>query len=196
MISARPRARPVAHARRRDDARATSRAMTRAVVLRSDHAGRVSTRSATGSSSTATPSANSVATNPRSVADAAHGVVLLGRRAHEAERPVGHDAGEPPGQHDATPAVMRPCSSRHVDLHVAPELTAEQVVHDVARSLLAVGRRCVDRRARARAFVDRGADDTTRVEVDDEVGQRRRRRASESAVAATTHWHPCRQTRS
>ena len=60
--------------------------------------------------------------------------------------------------------------ARH--LHVAAEPTSEQVVHDVACSLFAVGRAAVDRGTRACPFVDRGAHDATRVEVDDEVRQR------------------------
>ena len=198
MISVRPRALSWSHTPVDATTRATSRTMARAVVLRSDHVGSVSTRHATGTSNTATPSANSVATKPRSPR------TRRGRRGvtaacsfvaepDEAERPVGHDAGDPPVEHDDDARGHPPLLVVALDLHVTPELAAEQVAHDVARPLLALRGTGVDRCARPRTLVDRGSDDTTGVEVDDEVRQRDEHEQRERGRGHELHG---RQTRS
>ena len=75
-------------------------------------------------------------------------------------------------EHDHDAGGHSPLLVVALHLHVAAEPTSEQVVHDVARSLFAVGRAWLSIGAPARAPSSTAARTTPRgVEVDDEVRQ-------------------------
>ena len=84
-------------------------------------------------------------------------------------------SGTMPGSHPCSTTVacarIVPDVLDTVDAHSRTHRAADEIVERVVRSSLALARRRVDRRAGARTFVDRGADRTPRVEVDDEVRQ-------------------------
>ena len=184
---ARARARRRTHRRARRG-RATSRPMTRAVTWRSDQPGRVSTSERDGQHEQADPDARTRwPTNPDSRRRGSRRPLL-----HHGAATVNDHAGSPGSSRRARPgrcACIAPADLlRHDTVHRPPGGARQQVRQHVVGAAVRIRRPTCRPRAPARAaLVDRRAHHATRVEVDDDVGHRRRTRAARSAVA-TTYW--------